>query len=241
MQSIHVYDDPELLAQAVADAFIAYGREALESHGEYWVALAGGTTPKAAYTLLAQPPRRSQLDWSRIRVFFGDERCVPPDDIESNFRMASQAFLDLNVPDENVYRIRGENDPADAAADYANLLISLMGMQPRFDLIMLGMGPDGHTASLFPGTDPRLDEEQLVRAVWVQEKQTHRITLTPAVINASHHVIIAAEGDGKAAMLKTVLEGPREPVRYPVQIVEPQNGTLEWFVDRDAARYLTAK
>lgn len=233
---MHVFDTPELLAAGVADAFVEHARDAIETRGSFNVALAGGTTPKAAYTLLAQGPRRDRVQWQNVNVFFGDERCVSPDNADSNYRMACETFLNaVPVPAAHVHRMRGEDDPSQAADDYASLLIALLGEQPRLDLVMLGMGPDGHTASLFPGTDPRTDEERLVRAVWVKKMNSSRITLTPAVINASRAVIIATEGSGKAAMLKTVREGPRNPVEYPVQIVAPVDGTLEWFVDRAAA------
>lgn len=234
--NLRVFDTPELLAAGVADAFVEHAKTAIAARGTFNVSLAGGTTPKAAYALLAQAPRRDAVQWERVHVFFGDERCVPPDNPDSNYRMACETFLNaVPVPDANVHRMRGEDEPAQAADDYASLLIALLGEQPRLDLVMLGMGPDGHTASLFPGTDPRTDEERLVRAVWVEKMNTHRITLTPAVINAAHAVIVATEGTGKAAMLKTVREGAQNPDEYPVQIVDPVDGTLEWFVDSAAA------
>ncbi|HET7814687.1 MAG TPA: 6-phosphogluconolactonase [Candidatus Baltobacteraceae bacterium] len=234
--NLHVFDTPEVLARGLADAFVEHAGRAISARGSFNVALAGGTTPKAAYALLAQSPRRDGVQWDRVQVFFGDERCVPPDDADSNYRMACETFLNaVPVPKANIHRMRGEDDPPQAADDYASLLIALLGEQPRLDLIMLGMGPDGHTASLFPGTDPRTDEERLVRAVWVEKMKTHRITLTPAVINAAYAVIIATEGAGKAAMLRTVRDGAHNPVEYPVQIVDPAGGALEWYVDRAAA------
>lgn len=235
MTHVRVLDTPEALAAALADTFVRYANEAVDARGHFDVALSGGTTPKAAYALLAQAPRRSQIPWNAVRVFFGDERCVPPADADSNYRMASQAFLDAaGVAPENVHRMRGEDDPRQAALDYADLLVTLLGESPRFDLVLLGMGPDGHTASLFPGLDPRTDQEQLVRAVWVQKMQTHRLTLTPAVINAARHVVIAAEGAAKAAMLQTVLTQAPDFIAHPVQCIAPAGGTLEWLVDRAA-------
>ncbi len=236
---VHVLETPQALAQAVADVFVSRAQDAIDARGEFFVALAGGTTPKGSYQLLAREPRRSAVAWDRVRIFFGDERSVGPDDDDSNYKMTREAFLDAVVPPHNVYRVRGEDDPVQAAADYAAVLLNLMGLEPRFDLIMLGMGADGHTASLFPGADPRTDDERLVREVWVEEKQTYRITLTPSVINAARHVLIATEGESKAAILREVLEGPHDPVARPVQIVAPSNGTLDWYVDRAAAAQLT--
>jgi len=233
---LRVFETPQDLAEGVADAFATLAQDAIGKRGSFAVALAGGTTPKAAYALLGREPYASQIDWPHVQIFFGDERCVSPDDAESNYNMARTAFLSsVRVPADNVHRMHGEDDPAQAARDYAETLIEFLGPDTRFDLLMLGMGPDGHTASLFPGSDPRTDEAQLVRAVWVQKMQTHRITLTPAVINRARHVIIATEGAAKAQMLHTVRGSEYDPVRYPVQIVKPDDGVLEWFVDRAAA------
>ena len=235
-----VLETPELLAQAVADAFVADASIAIAERGSFYVALAGGTTPKAAYSLLAIQPRRSQVDWNRAFVYFGDERCVGPDSPESNYRMARETFLSkVGVPEQNVQRIRGEDDPDAAAQSYASILVQRMGNEPRFDLIMLGMGADGHTASLFPGSDPRTDEAKLVRAVYVEKLNSHRITLTPFVINDAHHVLIATEGLTKAPALYAVRKGPYDPQIHPIQIVAPVAGRLSWYVDRAAAAELT--
>lgn len=233
---LRVFQSPQDLARGLADAFVSSAQDAIEKRGSFAVALAGGTTPKAAYALLGGEPYSSRVGWPRVQIFFGDERCVPPGDADSNYNMARTAFLSsVAIPPDNVHRIRGEDDPSEAAAGYAETLIAFLGDDPRFDLIVLGMGPDGHTASLFPGSDPRTDEAQLVRAVWVEKMQTHRITLTPAVINRARRVIIATEGSAKAGMLRTVRGNVYDPVRYPVQIVAPGSGDLEWYVDREAA------
>ncbi len=156
--------------------------------------------------------------------------------------MAKDAFLDaVGIPSKNVHRMTGEDDPAQAARDYAGLLIETMGDEPRFDLIMLGMGPDGHTASLFPGSDPLTDDDRLVRAVFVQKLSVHRITLTPRVINNARSVLIAVEGLPKAPVLYAVREGPYDPQIHPVQIVAPRDGRLMWYVDEAAAAELTAR
>lgn len=231
-----IFDSPQDLARAVADAFIDDARSAIEQRGAFYVALAGGTTPKDAYELLWRPPRSERVDWPRVHVFFSDERCVPPTSDESNYKMAADALLSkVSIPQENVHRIRGEEDPDKAAAAYAALLVKFLGDPPRFDLIMLGMGADGHTASLFPGIDPHTDEERLVRAPYVEKVGSRRITFTPVVINNARHVLIATAGLAKAPALYAVREGPWDPLVHPIQIVAPTNGRLTWYVDRAAA------
>ena len=237
---IHVLPAPEQLAQRAALEFVSDARGAIQERGAFFVALAGGTTPKAAYALLAQDPRKGEVDWQHVHVYFGDERCVGPDDPDSNYRMAREAFLAAaGIPEGNVHRIRGEADPQQAAREYAGLLTQALGDEPRFDLIMLGMGPDGHTASLFPGSDPLQDDDRLVRAVYVEKLHTHRITFTPRVINNARHVLITAEGLPKAPALFAVREGPYDPQIHPIQIVSPTNGRLTWLVDQAAAAELT--
>ena len=211
-------------------------REAIARRENFAVSLAGGTTPTAAYRLLAQPPYKDAIDWSAVQIFFGDERCVPPDDDRSNYKMANEAFLRaVGIPESNVYRMRGEDDPAEAANRYRDVLTATLGARPRFDLVMLGMGPDGHTASLFPGSDPLTDDEQLVRAVYSQSQEQWRITLTPSVLNAGRTVVFATEGPTKTATLALVREGPYDPTKFPSQIVAPTDGELIWLVDRVAA------
>ena len=235
----------DVLAETVADFFLEAAARSLEVRERFDVALAGGSTPKAAYRLLAAAPRSSSLDWSRVRFFFGDERCVPPDDDESNYKMAYDAMLGpLGVAAASVFRMQGEDEPAAAAQAYAALVqaeLRLAAGVPAFDLIMLGLGPDGHTASLFPGTDPRCDDDALVRAPWVEKFATHRLTLTPKVINAAAEVAIATAGAGKAPAVAAVISGPREPATYPAQIVAPSPGRLTWFLDRAAATELLAR
>jgi 6-phosphogluconolactonase len=239
---LNVLDTPQLVAAAVADAFVSDAKTAIAEHGIFFVALAGGSTPKTAYQLLAQPPRRDLVDWPHVHVFFGDERCVPPGSDESNYKMASDAMLhNVAIPKQNVHRMHGEDDPARAAAQYATLLVEMLGKPPRFDLIMLGMGADGHTASLFPGTDPHVDEGQFVRAVYVEKLSAHRVTLTPLVINSARHVLVATEGLPKAPALYAVLKGPYDPRVHPIQVVAPVQGRLSWYVDRAAAAELAPK
>ena len=235
-----VVRDDVALAERVADHTLAAARAAIARRGRFDLALAGGSTPKAAYALLACAPRRDAIDWGRVRFFFGDERCVPPDDDESNYKMARLALLEpLGIAPEAVFRMQGEAAPDAAARAYAGVLRAELepdaACVPAFDLVMLGMGPDGHTASLFPGTDPLADDDALVRAPYVAKFATHRITLTPRAINAAHEVAVATAGAAKTAALAAVLTGPFEPQTYPAQILRPRNGTLTWLVDEAAA------
>ena len=230
-----IVDDAAAVAHAVAETVVEESNRAIAARGLFALALAGGSTPKAAYALLASPAFRDRVAWSNTRVFFGDERCVPPDDDRSNYHMAAHAFLNsVPIPPENIHRMRGEDDPPTAARAYAAELQATLGDTPTFDLMLLGMGPDGHTASLFPGSDPTTDDEALVRAVYVDKLESHRLTLTPRVINASRCIVVATEGIAKAPALYAVLRGPHDPTVHPIQIVRP-NGVLNWIVDRAAA------
>jgi 6-phosphogluconolactonase len=234
-----VLADETALARAVADHFTATARDAIEARGRFDVALSGGSTPKAMYALLAAESRDA-LDWSAMRFFFGDERCVPPDDAESNYKTAADGLLGpLDIAPAHVFRMHGEDEPTAAARAYADVLRTQLGPESAFDLVLLGMGPDGHTASLFPGADPLTDNDALVRAPWVAKFSTFRITVTPRVINAARNVAIAAGGAGKAAVLRDVREGPYEPALRPIQIVDPKPGVLTWCVDEAAASALT--
>ncbi len=233
---LEIFPGAPEVAGAVADLFVDVACTALAKRGKVHVALAGGNTPRAAYELLAQLPRSSEISWSDVFIYFGDERCVPPDDAQSNYRMARLAFLEaVPIPAANVHRMRGELDPAEAARDYAAVLRTDLGENPSFDLTLLGLGPDGHTASLFPGSPPDADDDALVRAVYSESSAMWRVTITPKVINASHTVAFAVEGVEKAAILAAVLEGPRDPVALPSQIVAPSPGRLLWLVDKAAA------
>lgn len=235
----HVFGSPELLAEGLADAFVGAARDAVAARGSFSVALAGGNTPRAAHVLLAEEPRRSLIAWSEIDVFFGDERCVPPSDDRSNFAMAKETLLDrVPISRDRVYRMRGEIDPQRAALDYARLLRDRFGDVPHLDLVMLGMGADGHTASLFPGEDPFSDDDALVRAVYVPAAPAApwRLTLTPRVLNGSREIIFGVSGKEKARAWRAVRDGAYDPRRYPAQAVTPHGGRILWYADVEAAR-----
>ena len=233
--NVRVFENPQDLAEAAAEAFAEKAAKSIREKGRFAVALAGGSTPRALYELLADR-YRDALDWSKVHAFFGDERPVPPDHEDSNYRMAYKALLS-RVPVGSVRRMRGELDPREAAALYEEELAAFFGGRPRFDLVLLGIGEDGHTASLFPRT-PALD----VRDRWavenpVEKLGTTRCTLTIPAINAAGRVIFLVAGEGKAEALKEILEGDADPQDYPAKLVQPASGPV-WMVDRAAAQLL---
>ncbi len=240
-KKIEQVPDFERLVREAAQHIVSVAQEAIANHGQMAFALAGGSTPKKLYTLLTRDPFRSQIPWGGIHFFWGDERHVPPDHQDSNYRMARETLLGhVPVPEDHVHRIPSELPNAKEAADkYERALREhfqlVPGQKPRFDLILLGLGPDGHTASLFPGTPAVQDTLGLVAAPWVDKFSTFRITLTPAVLNEAAHVIFLVSGQDKAEALRSVLEGPYQPDRFPAQVINPAQGRLLWLVDKEAA------
>ncbi len=239
MAEVEVCADDDALMTAAAETVVRSAAEAIEEAGQATIALSGGTTPKRLYQLLATPGYASRVDWTRLHVFFGDERCVPPNDPASNYRMARESLIErVQIPAANVHRIHGEDDPATAAADYERELRTVLGARARLDLVLLGMGDNGHTASLFPGLTAVHEQQRWVVAEDVKEVGMWRITLTPAAINAAAEVVFLVSGAGKADMLPRVLEGPRQIDLLPAQVVAPTNGQLRWLVDAAAAAKL---
>jgi 6-phosphogluconolactonase len=229
------------LFHAAAEEFSRIGRQAIGAQGRFAVALSGGATPKSLYSLLASS--YADFSWARTYFFFGDERHVPPTDPESNYRMANEAlFSKAAIPAQNVFRVKAENpDAAAAAADYEAQMRKFFEIKPnefpRFDLILLGMGPDGHTASLFPDSEGLKETVKLVIANWVEKLKTHRISLTFPVLNNAGEVMFLASGPDKAEMVHEILEGKRTPP-LPAQRVHPANGRLLWMLDESAAAKL---
>jgi 6-phosphogluconolactonase len=244
-REVKILPDANAIAQTAAAEFLDAAQQAVRGKGSFSVALAGGSTPKALYGLLATNPLlQAKVPWSKIQFFFGDERHVPPDDAESNYRMAKEAmFAKAPVDPKQVHRIRGENpNAAEAAEEYEAELRECFqlkaGQLPRFDLVLLGMGPEGHTASLFPGTKALKEEHRLVVSNWVGKFYTDRITLTPPVFNNAARVMFLVHGAEKSPALKAVLEGPYEPDQLPGQIIRPATGKVVWLVDPTAASML---
>ena len=235
---VRVFDDAEAVARAAAERFAELAREAVGARGLFTVALAGGSTPRRVYELLAGEGFKEVIDWPNVHVYFGDERMVPPDHAESNYRMASEALLSrVPVPPENVHRIDGLGDAAANASAYEREMRGLFGDAewPRLDLVLLGMGDDGHTASLFPGTEALGERRLWVAPNWVGKLGAWRVTLTAPCLNAARHVAFLVTGGAKAGRLREVLQGEHDAARLPSQLIRPHEGTLEWFVDREAA------
>ena len=242
--NLQIFADAGEVARAAALRIIALAHERARERGRFSVALAGGSTPKRIYELLAGEEFSSQLDWSKVHVFFGDERCVPPDHADSNYRMANEALLSqVALPDENVHRMRGEGDAVANARLYEDELRGFFGDEkwPQFDLVMLGMGDDGHTASLFPETSALDVQNAWVTANWVEKFDTFRVTLTATAINHARQVMFIITGASKADRLQEVLYGERDEHRLPSQLIQPQEGALAWFLDEAAAVKLSRK
>jgi 6-phosphogluconolactonase len=250
---VRVYHDAGELALKAARHFARLADQYVVGSGRFTVALSGGATPRAMLARLAEAPFLDTVPWEAIYFFWGDERCVPPDHADSNYRMAWETLLSkVPVPSENIFRIPAEHsDPERAADEYAATLINfftkhappsgtapLAGV-PRFDLIFLGMGPDGHTASLFPGTPALHVTDKIVVANYVEKFKAHRITLTAPTINNARNVTFVVAGADKAEALHEVLEGAYQPELYPSQLIRPHQGSLLWMVEEAAAALLT--
>lgn len=242
-RQIRTLTTPQELFSAAAEEVVRTANDAVKQRGRFTIALAGGSTPKSLYNLLATNAR-VDLPWDRMFFFFGDERHVPPTDPDSNYRMADESMLSkIPVAAANVFRIPAENPDAEAVAEAYEVTLKKFfalqpGQLPRFDLILLGMGPDGHTASLFPGTAALQEKRRLVVANWVEKLKTHRITLTLPVLNAAHCVTFLVSGTDKATVLRTVLEEDAPADQYPSKLVRLNDGNLIWLIDRAAASQL---
>jgi 6-phosphogluconolactonase len=248
---IEVHARPSDLAEAATEHFITLAEHAVAQRGRFAVALSGGATPRATYEELARVSVPRQVDWEHIHVFWGDERCVAPSHADSNYRMAREALLkQVSVPSQNIHRIRGEIGPAEAAREYEEELRKFFAgparhgkpgatpQWPRFDLILLGLGKNGHTASLFPGTAALDERRRWVAANHVDDIGAWRITLTLPVINSAADVLFIVSGTEKAEVVSTVLGGKRRRSPLPAQMIEPANGRLLWLLDEDAASRL---
>ena len=243
--SIAIYPDTETLSQEAAQYIVRVAQEAIASHRRFTIALSGGSTPKKLYALLAEEPYRSQIDWSLVDIFWSDERCVPPSDSESNYLMAQQVLLSkIPIPANQVHRMPADQSDRDAASyAYTLEMQQTIGSEsvPSFDLIQLGMGPEGHTASLFPGQASLHEQQRLVMPVTVPKPPPPRLTFTPRLLNAASHVLFLVTGAEKQDAVKAVLEGEFQPDEYPAQIVQPTKGEVTWMLDTSAAGKLQGK
>jgi 6-phosphogluconolactonase len=240
----HILQDPQELAAEAADLFIWLAEQAIAARGQFAVALSGGTTPKAVYNTLTS--NRAKLDWSKVLFFFGDERCVPPSHEESNFLMAETTlFRPLGIPETQIFRMKGEAEPDRASREYEVIMRRILRPSsagwPRFDLVLLGLGPDGHTASLFPGTEASKEQSKWVVPGLAPSGIRQRITITLNVIDHADVVLFLVAGAGKASIARDILDASsagNSP--YPAALVHPKSGRLLWYLDQAAASDLTA-
>lgn len=242
---LHVFKTPESFSKGVADWMVDYIRDTLSKQEKFTLVLSGGGTPKALYELLASPAYRDNIEWNRLHIFWGDERDVPYSDPRNNAKMAFETLLDkVPIPAGQVHIMKTENiTPADSARAYDEILHQYFphadaNTGQTFDLVLLGMGEDGHTLSLFPGTAIIHENKAWTGAYYLEAQQMYRITLTKAVVNQSGRIAFLTMGSNKATALKEVLEGAYNPDLYPSQEIKPQSGELHWFVDEAAAALL---
>jgi 6-phosphogluconolactonase len=235
---IHIFKNLEELSRTAAYVFVEQAIESIAERRRFLVALNGGNTPTRLFELLATD-LREKVDWSKVHIFWGDERCVPPEETGSSYGQARELLLrHVSIPDSNIHRILGELGPAEASKDYS---LTLKGFAapplewPRFDLVYLGMGEDGHTASLFPGLPAVISEPVLPVTAHYQDRPANRVTLTPLVFNSARVVVFMATGAKKAGMLAEVLSDGYHPEHYPAQRIQPKDGRLIWLVDEEAA------
>jgi 6-phosphogluconolactonase len=240
--AVVVLPDPRSLAQHAAELLRDITREVVNDRANAYVALSGGSTPKAMGAILGAEPMRNEVPWGSLHIFWGDERWVPLESPESNAGEAKRGFLDaVPIPPSQIHPFETSGDPAKSAASYEKLIKTVVpgSPTPMFDLILLGMGDDGHTASLFPGTAALAVTDRLVAENQVEKLNTIRLTFTAPLINAARHVAFLVAGAGKSERLAQVLDGPLDPVQLPSQLVRPTHGQLTWLVDEAAAACLT--
>jgi len=240
--SVEVLPTTDDLVRAAAERIVSVVVESVKRNGRSMIALSGGSTPRNVYKLLGSEKFKTRVPWNALHLFWSDERCVPPGHSDSNFRMVKEALLDVvDIPPSNIHRIQGERPPSEAAHAFEKELRQVFGLQdnsiPDFDLMLLGLGEDGHTASLFPETTALQEHVRLVTELYVKKLNAQRITMTYPLINAARHILFLVSGRSKAAILQEVLRNDGH--LYPAQGVQPVNGDLVWMMDREAASQLT--
>ena len=242
---IAIYPDIDTLSQEAAQYIVRLANQSIVTHGRFTIALSGGSTPKKLYGLLGSEPFRSQIDWAQVEIFWGDERCVSPDDPESNYAMAQQVLLSkIPIPNNRIHRMPADQSDREAASQaYTEEMRRTFGTDgiPAFDLIQLGMGPEGHTASLFPHQPSIHEQQRLVMPVSVPKPPPDRLTFTPPLLNAAHNILFLVTGSEKSDAIHTVLEGDYNPDEYPAQIVQPEHGEVVWILDKEAAAKIRVK
>jgi 6-phosphogluconolactonase len=239
--NLHVFETTEAVNNAAAEFIIELANKSIVERGRFTISLSGGETPKKVYSLLSEPPFKDQVQWKRTFIFWGDERFVPFNDERNNGHQAKTILLDkIEIPLGNIHFVPVNSLPAEAAVEYEKEIKDFFGEEPtRFDLILLGLGENGHTASLFPGTKVIDEHVEGIKEVYVEEERMFRITMTAPLINEAHNILFLVTGEEKATILERVLTGPYEPNIYPTQLIKPVNGELFWFSDRAAADLIT--
>ena len=241
LNNVRVWQSEVALAEATAKYMVELAKYSIETNGRFVMSLSGGHTPNQLFTLLSKPPISDQILWIKTFIFWGDERCVPLTSEQNNAQVAKKLLLNqVNIPLSNIYPIPVELSPEEAAKSYEFAIKNFFGADPlRFDLILLGLGENGHTASLFPDSEVLFDDTHLVKEVFVAAQKMFRITMTANLINQASNIIFLVAGEGKAEILNTVLNAPYHPEKYPAQLIQPADGNLFWFVDTKAATLLS--
>jgi 6-phosphogluconolactonase len=238
---LDVFKSPDDALLNLATYFVTLAEQAIARDDKFTVALSGGSSPKKLYELLASPAFNKKVDWEKVYFFFGDERNVPQDDKDSNYLMVKTALFDpLDIDDSNIFAVDTSGSPAEAAEEYTKAISLFFDDAPlQFDLILLGLGDNSHTASLFPYTTVLHENSVSVKEVWLEEQQVYRITFTAPLINQAHHIAFLVYGEGKAIAVHHVLEDERDTENYPAQLIVPVNGDVRWFLDTAAAANLS--
>lgn len=234
---VNIFDSPDEALKNLAENFVSQASHSIAKHSRFSVALSGGTSPKKLYEILATPDFRYRVDWNNVYFFFGDERNVPQTDKDSNYLMAKTALFDpLAIEDSHVFPVNTSLPPVEAAAQYmTDIHYFFIGSEPHFDLILLGLGDNSHTASLFPHTPVLYDKSVNVKEVFLPDQQAYRITFTAPLINLAHHISFLVYGKGKAEAVRNILEEQQNYDEFPAQLIVPVHGSLQWYLDQDAA------
>jgi 6-phosphogluconolactonase len=241
IRTLKVFDTSDMINEAAADFIVRLASESIKERGRFLLSLSGGNTPGKLYSLLSSPSFKDKIDWKKTFVFWGDERFVPPNDERNNAHMARSLMFDnVDIPNENIFPIQVDFPPSEAAIAYEKKLKGFFGKgAPRFDLILLGLGENGHTASLFPGTPAIRELQHWLKEVYVEEQKEWRITMTAPLINQARNIAFLVSGKAKANILEKVLNGSFQPDNYPAQLIQPVRGHLFWFADKDACSELS--
>jgi len=240
---LNIYNTEDEVLDGLAQYFVETAASSIANHGQFSVALSGGNSPKKLYELLASKRYKDKVEWSKVHFFFGDERYVPHTDPQSNYLMAKKAILQpLELSYRQIFPVNTSVSPEEAATRYTNdINLYFAGFDPRFDLVLLGLGDNSHTASLFPHTPVLHDKTASVKEVFLEDQQVFRITMTAPLINMAHHIAYLVYGDGKAEAVHHVIEDKKDTENYPAQLIKPVDGDLQWFLDKSAAKLLKNK